>query len=323
MANVRIPKADIIAGLKMVDGEDMSAGQLEALLASIAAMAAAKDPKTGEVEEVEPPSGEMDMAAADPEVVTPPPAEEPALAADDKAKADEVACAAAPPVAPPVADPVAMAAVEPPPPAPAETPAVVADADAGAMIAASLIADSGMDAAECLAAYQTNRDAVIGALRGQGGAIADLSAAAAGTVSALTAQVAALSASVVALTAGQKAKDEEAAAKTAADLAAASAASIDAELSAKGILPGLAPSYKALAAKDPKAFRSFMDALPVQHTFPVGRSVALSAPAPAHTDLAGIVDETSPAVVALRAMYSHKPKAEADAAVARTFGPKK
>ncbi len=307
----KITKADILAGLKQIEGDEMNPAQLEALLAAIAAMAAAKDPKTGEEPEVE----EVAEMAADPvaDVV----AEEPALAADPPK--DEVACAAAP-VAPPPAEAVPMAAVEPPPPAPAEPPAAVAEADAGAMIASSLVADTGMGAAELLAAYQQNKDAVISALRGQGGAIADLTAAAAGTVAALSAQVVELATEVKALTAArdtQTVEQKTAAAKVLADTALAE---VNAELTRKGILPGLQPSYRALSAKDPASYRAFMDALPDAHTFPIGRSVALAAtPVPKSSEDA-VVNEGDPVVVALRAMMKHKPQAEIDAAVKMHFG---
>jgi hypothetical protein len=313
----KITKADILAGLKQIEGDEMNPAQLEALLAAIAAMAAAKDPKTGEVEEAETPEVEM---AAD-EVVPPVEGDMPLKAEDPKA--DEVACAAAPVAPPPpAADPVAMAAVEPPPPAPAAPPAAVAEADAGAMIASSLVADTGMGAAELLAAYQTNKDAVIAAIRGQGGAIADLTAAAAGTIASLSADVKELRASVVSLTAARDTVSAEDKAKAEKLLAEKAMADVDAELTKKGILPGLHASYRALSVTAPKAYRDFVDALPDAHTFPTGRSVALSAlPTPKASEEVA-VDEKDPVVVQFRAMSAHRPKAETDAAVQMHFGSK-
>ena len=90
----KIAKADLLTALKEMP-DDMNAAQLEALLASVAARAAALDPKTGEADEaVEPPSGEMDMGAdmaPDAAVVD---AVDPALAAKP---ADEAACSAVTP----------------------------------------------------------------------------------------------------------------------------------------------------------------------------------------------------------------------------------
>jgi hypothetical protein len=312
----KITKADILAGLKQIEGDEMNPAQLEALLAAIAAMAAAKDPKTGEEPEVETPEVEM---AAD-EVVPPVEGDMPLKAEDPKA---EVACAAAPVAPPPpAADPVAMAAVEPPPPAPAAPPAAQAEADAGAMIASSLVADTGMGAAELLAAYQTNKDAVIAAIRGQGGAIADLTAAAAGTIASLSADVKELRASVVSLTAARDTVSAEDKAKAEKLLAEKAMADVDAELTKKGILPGLHASYRALSVTAPKAYRDFVDALPDAHTFPTGRSVALSALPPPKASEEVAVDEKDPVVVQFRAMSAHRPKAETDAAVQMHFGSK-
>jgi hypothetical protein len=215
-----------------------------------------------------------------------------------------------------------MAAVEPPPPAPPAPVAAVAETDAGAMIASSLVADTGMGAAELLAAYQTNKDAVIAALRGQGGAIADLTAAAAGTVAALTARLDTMAGEIRSLTAAGVAKTAEQQVKDEADAKATMLAAVDAEIAAKGILPALAPQYRALAAKDPKTYREFIDALPAVATYPTGRSVALSGADRNPVNLEVVVDETNPRVIGLRAMYKQtgKSKEAADLAVLSQFG---
>lgn len=291
MAATKITKADILAGLKQIDGDELNPAQLEALLAAIAAMAAAKDPKTGEVEEAE-------EAPASADAVTPP-AEEPALAADPEVEGEKPLSVGGAP---------ALAA-EPPPAA----PAAQADADGGAMVGAKLIEASGLDGAALLAAIETNLDAVVAALRGSGGQVADLTAAASGG-------------SIAALSARLKVFEDEKAlalkAKRDADAVALKAsrkAEVDALVTDGRILPAQVAVFADLYETAPASYRALTASLPKGSAFPVGVDSALAGTDP-NPKLVGVVDESRPDVIALRRMYVGKPKETADAAVIATFG---
>jgi phage I-like protein len=285
----KITKADIVAGLKQIEGDEMSSAQLAALIDSIAAMAAAKDPKTGEEPEEAP-------ASADAPVVE---AEEPALAADPEV-AEEAACSA-------------VLAAEPPPPAPPTPPAEQANADGAAMAGAKLLEASGLDGAALLAALETNLEAVISALRGSGGQVADLTAAAtASTITALSARIAVF-----------EKRDADIAAKAKADaamsLSAARKAEVEALVSDGKILPAQVDVYRDLAEKAPAQFRALTASLPKGAAFPVGTESALAGADPNPRGV-NVIDETRPEVIALRRMYAGKPKEIADRAVLATFG---
>jgi phage I-like protein len=284
----KITKADILAGLKQIDGDDLNPAQLEALLAGIAAFAAAKDPKTGEAEEP------AEALTADP--VEPPP--EAPLKADPEV--DEAACSATPPAA---EAPLAL-----PPAAPAEQ----ANADGAAMAGAKLIEASGLDGAAVLAALETNLDAVVAALRGSGGQVSDLTAAAAGsTISALSARIAVF----------EKRDADAAKAKRDADavaLKAARIAEVDSLVTDGKILPSQVEVFRDLAEKAPAQYRALTASLPKGAAFPAGVDPVLATPDTNPRIVA--IDETSPNVIALRRMYAGKPKETADAAVLAAFG---
>jgi phage I-like protein len=276
----KITKAAIIDALKAIDGDELTETQFGALGAAVSAMAVAQDPKAGEK-----PADSAELKAEPPKE-EPKPDEKPLTAAP-------VAASAAPP---PPADPMPLA--DPP-------PAVAANADAATMVGAKLVEATGLEASALLAALETNLDAVVSAIRGTGGQIADLTAqAAASGVAALTARLASL------------APDP---AKAAADREAAIAAEVDALVADGSILPGSVQVWRDLAAKAPANYRALKDALPKGAAFPTGRDPVLSKP-DANLHRPAPVDETRPEVRALRAMCAHLPKADADAVILTRFG---
>lgn len=259
-----IPKQALLDALAAIDGDTISDASLEPLIASVVAMQIAKDPEAAKADEAaEPPSGEMDMAAASAQL--------------------SLAVPPAPPATPEPPPPEAAMAADLPP-APDAPPAEQAQADAGAMIGSKLTEATGLEPAALLAAIESNLDAVVSAIKGSAGQAAELSQA------ALTKQVAALSAR---LSVYEKREADAERAKLEGE--------VKAMLADGKILPDAEPEWRALAQKDARTFRSLAAKLPRSAAFPAGRDGSLAGvDKTAGADLDAPVDETNPQVVALK-----------------------
>lgn len=218
-----ISKEALLAALENIEGEEMSADQLHALIQGVAAMEAAKSPETAAPVEVEVEEAEAEMACG-PKM--------PRREMSDVALAETPAAAEMPPAV--------------------EAPADQAAADAGAMMVARLVEATGMDAAALLAAMNSNLDAVAAALKGAPPAAAPMADTAALSVRLLSDQLSAVK--------GRLAKYEAAEAES---KARALSAEVDGLVSSGRILPSARDQWIALAKRDLEGFRALTATLPV------------------------------------------------------------
>lgn len=278
-----IKREAVLAALESLEGEEMTAEQLHALVEGVAKLEAAKDPelagKAVEVEsEIEYAAAEKKPADAEGDMV-----DEAALKCGPGYKAASEAALAAPAPSAPMAEPL-------PGDVPAPAPAIdQGQQDAAQMILGKLTSSTGMDAAAIMAALDQNLDAVLAALMG---AAAPSAADTASSLSVrlLSQQLGAVRERLAAFEAAEKAATEK-----------ALDAEVDALVKDGRILPASRDQWRALARSARDQFRALSSTLP--RVVPVGVEAAAGETASSNATALGdtVLDMTDPRVVALTA----------------------